>query len=44
MRPGTFLTYRLRTTSAVTLLRMVAVDRSVFPEASGAQLAIVRLP
>ncbi len=46
MRPGTFLPYRLRvpggTPSAV--LKLAAVDGTAFPESSGAQVSVMRLP
>jgi hypothetical protein len=46
MRPGTFLTYRLRLTEGVptAVLRFLAGDGTPFPLTSGAQISIVRLP
>lgn len=46
MRPGTFLTYRLRLgagTPAATL-RLLAIDGTPFPLTSGAQVAVLRMP
>jgi hypothetical protein len=46
MRPGTFLTYRLRipagTPSAV--LKLSAIDGTAFPGETGAQVSVLRLP
>lgn len=46
MRPGTFLTYRMRLTASTSsaVLRMLAVDGTPFPETSGAQVSILRMP
>ncbi len=46
MRPGTFLTYRLRTSagSSSAVLRLLAVDGTPFPAASAAQVSVVRMP
>ena len=46
MRPGTFLTYRLRLNEGVStaVLRLVALDGMPFPSTSGAQISVVRLP
>jgi hypothetical protein len=46
MRPGTFLTYKLTVGAGVpsALLRLRAIDGTVFPETSGAQISILRLP
>jgi len=46
MRPGTFLTYRLRLTEGTptAVLRLLAADGLPFPSTSGAQLSVVRLP
>jgi hypothetical protein len=46
MRPGTFLTYRIRVgsgTSSATL-RFVSSDGTPFPLTSGAQVSVLRLP
>jgi hypothetical protein len=46
MRPGTFLTYRLRIPAGTpsASLRLLAVDGTPFPATSGAQVAILRMP
>lgn len=46
MRPGTFVTYRLRvpTGTATAMLRLVAADGAAFPAPSAAQVSIVRMP
>jgi hypothetical protein len=46
MRPGTFLTYRIRigTGTSSAALRFVASDGTPFPLTSGAQVAVLRLP
>jgi hypothetical protein len=46
MRPGTFLTYRLRipTGTPSAVLRMSATDGTAFTSDAGAQVSIVRLP
>lgn len=46
MRPGTFLTYRLRlgTGAPPAVLQLRAVDGTPFPGTSGAQVSVVRLP
>ena len=46
MRPGTFLTYRMRIPAgtASAAVRFQAVDATAFPASSGAQLAIIRMP
>jgi hypothetical protein len=45
MRPGSFSTYRLRTTAdrPVALLRFVGADGAAFEPPAGAQLAVLRL-
>lgn len=46
MRPGTFLTYRMRLNASTpsAVLRLLAVDGTPFPESSGAQVSILRMP
>jgi hypothetical protein len=46
MRPGTFLTYRLRVPATVSsaVLRMSGTDGTAFPTDAGAQVSILRLP
>ncbi len=46
MRPGTFLTYRMSVPAGTpsALLRMRALDGTPFPESSGAQVSVLRLP
>ncbi len=46
MRPGTFLTYRLRVPagSPTAVLRLLAADGTPFPLQSGAQVSILRMP
>ncbi len=46
MRPGTFLTYRMRLNASTpsAVLRMLAADGTPFPASSGAQVSILRMP
>jgi len=46
MRPGTFLTYRLRVPAgtASAVLRLVSTDGNAFPASSGAQVSVLRMP
>ena len=46
MRPGTFMTYRLRIPAGTpsSVLRFTASDGSTFPAESGAQVSVLRLP
>jgi len=46
MRPGTFLTYRMRVSAGTptAVIRMLALDGTPFPATSGAQVSVLRLP
>jgi hypothetical protein len=46
MRPGTFLTYRMRVSAGTpaAVVRMLAIDGTPFPANSGAQVSVLRLP
>ena len=46
MRPGTFLTYRLRLSASTpnAVLRLLALDGTPFPATSGAQVSVLRMP
>ncbi len=46
MRPGTFLTYRIRLNASTpsAVLRLLAIDGTPFPASSGAQVSILRMP
>jgi hypothetical protein len=46
MRPGTFLTYRMRVSAGTpsAVVRLVGLDETPFPATSGAQVSILRMP
>ena len=46
MRPGTFLTYRMRVSAGTptAAIRLLALDGTPFPTTSGAQVSVLRMP